>query len=150
MKYEVDQILNRAGCITTEQYLIVNGASLEAMESLLGFRRGRFSEGLAVGALIHTPTADQFDFAGYNQVAIDKIDRSSFLQGMDVPRLKKNVIENVFSNNRLVKVFPFIDHTQSETYPPGRGIPQWILTKPLPFKIITVLMDYPNGRYTRF
>lgn len=150
MELAENEIINAAGCITTEKYLLVNGTSLEAMENLLGFRKGRFSMGVAVGVLVHTPREDQFEFAGYNQVAIDKIDRSTFTKGLDVPRMKKDVIENVFQRERLVKVFPFILHTEGEGYPPGTGIPQWILTEKLPFRIVKVLKNYPADRYSRF
>lgn len=150
MEYFEGETKPAKGCITRELNLLVGANSLLAMEDLLGFQRGRFRDGVAVGILSCVPRPDQFEFAGYNQVSTDRIDRSTFMKGMDEARAKQHIIDTIFSRERLVKVFPFIPHTQGEGYPPGRGIPQWILTEPLPFKIVKVIRDYPNGRYTRF
>ena len=86
------QVINATGCITTEKALLANATSLDVMESLLGFRKGRFIDGVAIGILVRSPREDEFELAGYNQVATHKIDPATFLQGIDGSKLKKMVV----------------------------------------------------------
>ncbi len=140
------------GCITQEKFLF-HSASLSEFETLLGYGARRFSQGVAVGVLLHLPAKHQFEFGGYNQVATDKIDRKTFMNWTDNPdKVKEKVIKEVFTltgTDRLVKVFPFIRHSEGQDYPPGQGIPQWIVTEKLPFRIVKVLKNYPADRYSR-
>lgn len=147
---KIGDSISAKGCITQMKYLLSSG-SLAEMEKLLGYRSGRFAKGMAVGFLTSLPNSYEFELAGYNQVAVDKINHKTFLKNLNVPLLKEQLIKNTFTTNgpdRLVKVFPAIRHSDDELYPPGNGIPQWILTVEKMFVIHKVVEKYPSGKYT--
>lgn len=149
----IGSMINAHGCFTQERFLLVNGHSLKHMEYLLGYRRGRFEKGIYVGLLTQLPRADEFEFGGYNMIPTDKLSADRF-RGMNItPQFKEQFIRDNFTLNgpdRLVKVFPVLRHSGEETYPPGPGIPQWMLTKELPFQVIQVITDYSKGKYLRY
>ena len=160
----IHQQEKQAGCVTQQLYL--QGRSLAEIELLLGFHKGRLKMGASFWVAIVLPTADEFDFAGYTQVAghrttsqygnINNPLRKDEKEAYD--RRKKMVIDKwstVNGSERLVKVKPIMEPDNSmdndTQYPPGQGIPQWVIKKPsnIIFKNIQELTDkdYPNGRF---
>ena len=140
------QSLTVRGCITQEKY--IKGKSLPELERILGFHTGRLRNGIIVAALQQTPTKDQFDLLGYTQVAGHKINGDTF-KGLKVDKLKELVIKTKFSNpegsERLVKVLPNTPHSvvmdNDTQYPPGQGVPQWKLTKPLNAQVVAIVAE---------
>ncbi len=150
------------GFFTTQIQL--QGRTLADIESRLGFESGRLSQGAWFVAATQLPTPDEFEFAGYSQVAghhtqeqygdlnspIGEHERAAYLLR------KRNIISSVWSLNgdrRLIKVLPTIDHnsllSDDHQYPPGTGIPQWkiIARNGIPCRAICFVSDYPNGRF---
>jgi hypothetical protein len=141
-------ILTVSGCITKEKFIA--GRTLADIERILGFRQGRFIGGIAVVALLELPGMQQFELAGYSQVATHHHQTPS---GLDIDKIKANAMAtwSTVGFERLVKVRPAQGHDPNMNpdtqYPPGLGVPQWIATVPLQGRVVGMVADYPNGRY---
>lgn len=143
MKLSINNYINVTGFITQEIYL--KHKSLDAIERLLGFRRGRLKEGLIIAALVQIPADSQFKLAGYSQVADHKFNADA-LKNLDEKKLKEILRKEVFTltgSKRLMKIIPNTKHTNNISadlqYPPGSGIPQWKLIRPIAAKIIAII-----------
>lgn len=115
------------------------------MERLLGFQRGRLEAGAVVAVLEQIPAKNQFELAGYSQVAAHRFVADA-TQGLDVNKLKEILLKEVFTitgEKRLVKVLPVTPHQNNIAndlqYPPGQGIPQWRLTESLFARVVSVV-----------
>lgn len=137
---KINDIMLVRGCITQEHY--IKGRSLGELERILGFEKGRLENGIIVAALIQLPTAHQFEFLGYSQVAEHK-HKEIDPKKLDIGKLKQIVLNDTFTlsgHKRLVKVIANKPHDKSrdndEQYPPGLGVPQWKLTANISARII--------------
>jgi hypothetical protein len=143
------QIVSVSGCFTKEKFIV--GRRLYEIETILGFHRGRLSQGMAVVALSQLPRTDQFELAAYSNVATH---RNTIPGGLDIDRLKRNAAVTWATTGfeRLVKVFPTMRHDHNidpdTQYPPGHGAPQWIAKTSLLGRVVGIVSDYPNGIYT--
>ncbi len=151
-KMIVHKTLHLDGFITQEKY--VKGRSLGELERILGFHKGRFARGVKVVTLTLMPKMEDFELRGYSQVAGHRF-QDQFgqkLDHLDIQKLKRMAMLNwgLMGPNRLIKILPEIRHDQAlqsdHQYPPGSGIPQWLLTKKMPMTIIAECTDYPEGR----
>ena len=137
-----------SGCIIKEKFIA--GRTLADIERILGFRQARFIGGIAVAALLELPGIQQFEVAGYSQVATHHHQTPS---GLDIEKIKANAMATWSTTGfeRLVKVLPALRHDPNMNpdtqYPPGMGVPQWIATVPLQALVAGIVTDYPNGRY---
>ena len=144
----VGDIVTVSGCITKEKFIA--GRTLADIERILGFHQGRFTGGIAVAALLELPDMQQFELAGYSQVATH---RHQVPEGLDIEKIKANAMAtwSTVGFERLVKVLPALRHDPNLNpdvqYPPGLGVPQWIATVPLQARVAGVVTVYPNGRY---
>ena len=124
------------------QYKYLGGRTLFQMESLLGFQSGRLSNGATIATLDRLPTLDEFETAGYSQVAAH---RHVMPRDLDPVGLRKMAMQAWTLNgpDRLVKVMAAKAHDPKRSddiqYPPGQGIPQWKLTRPIPGRVAAVL-----------
>ena len=147
---QIGQIYKCKGFVTQEKYLL--GQSLVELEKRLGFKIGRFADGVWIGKLLTLPQPNEFDLQGYSQVAVHK---HQPIVGLDINILKRNALGVMKTEglDRLIKVFPVIGHNTgmglNEQYPPGSGVPQWNLNIPLPFLITHFVGLYPSGIYSR-
>lgn len=134
---------NLKGCVTQRGFL--KGKNLSDMERLLGFSSGRLKQGAFICELLQLPAKDQFKLAGYTQVATHRTNEQYGKIPLDMNVVYKNLMQewSTGGNKSLVKVIPVTQHNPSlsddEQYPPGQGIPQWVLTAPLPFKVVAHL-----------
>ena len=98
----------------------------ERLERLLGFAKGYLSHGFLVARLTQVPRPDQFDLGGYTQVSTDRFEEQ---YGEQDEALKKGVIKKFqrIGPRNLVKVFA--KNREKTTYPPGLGIPQWVIKR---------------------
>jgi len=137
-----------AGCFTQEKFLL--GQTLAEIEKLIGFQQGRLSQGAVILALTQLPLPNQFEVAGYNNVATHRFKMPS---GLNKDVLKANARQQWATTgiNRLVKVRPSIGHDQNLNsdiqYPPGYGVPQWDVTVRLPAVVTAILNRYPGDVY---
>ena len=154
--------VNLRGCFTTQRWL--QGRTLREIELRLGFHQGRLSQGAWFATAFRLPKPEEFEFAGYTQVAghrtkkadgdlstpANQEEKSNYL------KRQMSVINNEWSllgNRRLIKVIPMLDHSimmsDDLQYPPGLGIPQWkiVLSYGVPWKGVCMVKDYPNGRF---
>ena len=153
------------GFITQEKFL--RNKSLAELERLLGFQTGRLAQGAIISYLKQLPSAEQFDFAGYTQVAdqhfkeqfgnhsaIQKPDKGESEKDFNarILRIKNNIIQKIWAETgpeRLVKVKAVTPHsnniTLDEQYPPGDGVPQWKLKVGIPARVVAEIYDYPSG-----
>ena len=115
--------------------------TLSELELLLGYRTGRLStSGAAVYAFTRVPETWEFEVAGYTNVSGGmKVDESwvaadkaaaRYHERFPIPnsqaKLKNNAraTMTIHGSNCLVKLKPLL-WDPADTYPPGRGIPQW-------------------------
>ena len=148
------------GFFTTQIYL--QGQTLREIEIRLGFDKGKLAQGAWFAAATHLPNVGQFEFAGYSQVAshhtVEQYGNINKPQGLSekeaYDRRQKMVIETCWAlhgSNRLIKVIPMTGHTPNMDmdyqYPPGSGIPQWKAIVPVYWKGLSLVKDYPNGRF---
>jgi|FLYL01.1.fsa_nt_gi hypothetical protein len=144
----VGQNIEVRGCVTQEKY--VRGRTLVDLERILGFHTGRLAHGIVVARLNVLPQPDQFELAGYTQVASHRHREPT---GLDIPKLKSLARAKWAAGGleRLVKVIPNTPHDNNlepdYQYPPGEGVPQWVLTTKLPATVIGVVTGYPAARF---
>jgi hypothetical protein len=137
--------------------LVLRGKSLRDLETLLGFRSGRLDAGASVSFLQRMPTPDEFRLAGYTYFShgavaghrLKPAERDSARMeellkkekgwsAKDVQKFKAGMIGRsivIFGPERIAKLTPVTPHTESEEYPPGRGVFQIELVSPLPFVV---------------
>jgi hypothetical protein len=137
-------ILNKTypmkGCITQRGSL--KGRSLRELENLLGYADGRLKSGAYICELQQLPAKDQFTLAGYTQVPTHKTNEAYGKVELDLGVIYKNLMKDwtMGGSKTPVKLIPVSDHdytlSNDQQYPPGSGIPQWVLTTPLPFLVV--------------
>ncbi|GIV62129.1 MAG: hypothetical protein KatS3mg044_0995 [Rhodothermaceae bacterium] len=157
-------IRNVSGFVTKERFIL--GKTPREMARLLGFDAGRMSEGAEVYALTVLPSDEQFELAGYTYWSgLDParkqrdvlwpreavaIDRRLGLPDPEV-RARKRVRNSwsLHGPDRLVKVIPRKPHVEGVSeYPPGTGVPQWVLRVALPAVLVKTLgPDEPYRPY---
>ena len=137
-----------AGYITLDKFIL--GRTLEEMEQILGFRQGRFQQGIYVLALNRLPSQSEFQLAAYSMVAEHRFKMPTDL---NIDKIKQNAAEAwaLAGANRLVKVRTVAPHDPKLDldiqYPPGKGAPQWKLTARIPATCVAVITGYPGARY---
>jgi hypothetical protein len=142
MKLTVHQIILKEGFITDAKFLWGNFAELERR---LGFHAGRLRKGFFVAHLLRLPASNEFDLAGYSNTPGHKFVMPG---GLAPDKLKEMAQKEMMriGCRKLVKIFPVTRHRAHMQYPPGLGIPQWKLTKPLPMRIF----QYVDGKSAGF
>jgi hypothetical protein len=154
--FTLGSIINRSGYVTQKIYL--SGKNLREVEQLLGYAQGRLKAGAWFCELMQLPTLTEFELAGYSQVAEhrfkDAFNTAEYDKDQNALRTRKLNAASSWQtqgNKSLIKVIPVTEHNVSlpsdEQYVPGQGIPQWKLTRMLPFKVASFVTDYPLGKY---
>ena len=140
---------------------LLRGRPPELLETLLGFRTGRLSEGAVILFLEEPPSVDDFELAGFtyfsdgavqghslDDAARDPYRMESLLRTQhgwseyDIREYKRRMIGRklvIQGPDRLAKLVPAIPHTKEEEYPPGSGIFQVKIVRPLQFRVEAVL-----------
>src|SRR4051794_24357717 len=97
----VGQLLSVSGCITKDKF--IRGKTIEEIERLVGFHRGRLSSGLTVVKLNRLPDVTEFDLAAYSNVATHRHQQPT---GLDIDKIKKLAVGSwsLSGVERLVKV----------------------------------------------
>jgi hypothetical protein len=150
-----------SGCFTKQIYL--QGKTLPEIERILGFHAGRLSQGAKFVVATQLPGIDDFDLAGYTQVAghhttavYGNINSPAGNNAANAYRIQKqNAMRSwgLTGTDRLVKVLPAIGHDKDmnpdKQYPPGQGVPQWIVKweRKINCREICEVKDYFNGRF---
>ena len=131
------------GFVTQYKYLV--GRPLPLIECLLGFQPGRMAGGAAFLTLDRLPLQDDFETAGYSQVAAHRHSPPADLDPGGLRRLAMSAW-SPSGPDRLIKVIPAIGHNSNLNddiqYPPGQGVPQWRLIAPIPATIAAILNKY--------
>lgn len=151
--FKVGQSVKCKGYVTQLKFVV--GKSSKAMETLIGYKAGRLAGGWALLAMKRLPKASEFEFRGYSYMSGGVIEghkdenrggKTAEVRlrdgNFDLEKLKAKTIADVFAvsgSNRLVKVVPRDPPSGRKDYPPGSGVPQWELIKPLPFKVLSVM-----------
>jgi hypothetical protein len=149
------------GFFTLKLYLL--GQTLREIEQRMGFDAGRLSLGAWFATPLGIPSEDEFELAGYSQVAGHHT-REQYGDNLNNPGTdgekqayaiqKRNVIQGwqLYGTNQLIKVLPMIGHSINMSddfqYPPGTGIPQWKMIKPILCRGLFYSNTYPGGRFT--
>lgn len=129
-----------SGCIVPKAH--IQGLSLGAIESCLGFNKGRFKEGVAVVELNTTPAESELQYFGDTRQPTDKFEEKRN-KSIGRQELNKAAYGYLKYGAKLVKVIPAIP---SGEYPPGGGAMQYELKKGIrkPGRVIRVLKNYPT------
>lgn len=121
------------GCITQERY--IKGKTLKELEDILGYKAGFLERGMRVVALLRLPRIDEFELLGYSQVAEHRVSKAG-QSGLDINKIKEIVLRDTFTlvgSKRLVKVIPTVKPVLSgdndKDFPPGAGVPQWLIKR---------------------
>jgi hypothetical protein len=159
------------GYFTMLEYLL-RARTVEQLEAILGYRRGRISaRGAFIYRFLRVPELNEFEVAGstitpqktpdgkgWDQVdlparkaALAQV--AAYHQNTKVPTFdeiqKKNARDtmDVEGDNTLVKIYPIEDLGYKETYPFGQGVAQWRLTRKRNGEAITgtLLVRIPAG-----
>ncbi len=137
-----------SGYVTQDKFIL--GRTLQAIEEILGFERGRFRQGISVLALDRSPLKNEFQLAAYSMIAEHKFQLPADL---NIDKVKENAAAawSLTGPDRLVKVLAEIRHDPKlpldEQYPPGQGAPQWKLLTRIPATCVAVVTGYPGARY---
>jgi hypothetical protein len=112
-----------AGYFTVERNIV--GLTLREMESALGLRPERLTQGARVLVLVQQPSVGQFVFAGSTRYPDAK--------GLvEIERRRDIPIPHAWLGQRLVKVAPNLPHAASESYPEAKSpVEQWQLVVPV-------------------
>lgn len=152
----LNSIIPLKGFVTQQGYL--KGQNLLSVERLLGYGGGRLSKGAWFCELQQMPTIEDFNLAGYSQVAGHRFAKEFNTSEYDKDKnalfiRKKNAMAawELSGRKSLVKVIPVIAHnynmTDDDQYPAGEGIPQWNLVRELPFRVVSFVPNYTSARY---
>jgi hypothetical protein len=136
---------------------LLRGKPLTELEDLLGYRRGRLAAGATILFLQALPTPDHFQLAGYTYFSDGAVqghkrppaDRDPYrmesllkaeLGWSDVQLRahKQKMIGTklvISGHERLAKVIPVTPSAPGEEYPPGKGVFQVKIVRPLPFRV---------------
>lgn len=151
-KNDISGLVNLGGFFTTQIYL--QGQTLAEIECRVGFDSGRLSLGAWFAAAIQLPGPDDFELAGYSQVAghltkkqygninspANDSEKEAYLR-----RKKMAIAEwQLHGSHRLIKIIPMLGPI---AYPIGSGIPQWKIVQPVLCQGICFVKDYPNGKF---
>jgi hypothetical protein len=119
------------GYFTIERNIV--GLSLPEMESKLGLRPGRLTQGARVLVFLRQPVPGEFAFAGSTLYSDAK--------GLVGVELRKSVpVPHAWLGQRLVKVVPELAHSSSESYPAATSpVEQWQLLIPMDAKEVCQL-----------
>jgi hypothetical protein len=146
-------------CITQDKF--IKGRTPQEMESLLGFPVGYLRGGAIILALCKLPENDEFALAqSYTNVLQDpklapaqnaslytstEIEVDRRILKRDPLDYLKTMARNCWSDigtNRLVKVIANKhenSNTPTDSFPPGTGVPQWILVKPIEAVVVKTI-----------
>ena len=145
----VRQKIEVKGFVTQLKYL--NGRSLQQIESLLGFHPGRLARGASFAALDRLPSINEFETAGYSQVAAHRHRPPTDLDPVGLRRLAMSVWAAA-GPDRLVKVVASTPHdfamSDDSQYPPGQGVPQWRIVLPITGTVAAVYPAPSGSRWT--
>ena len=145
---KLGDVISVSGCVTKDKFIA--GRSLAEIEKILGFKNGRFTQGIAIVALLQLPEMNEFELAAYSNVATH---RHATPAGLNIEKLKAEAKSTwkLTGLERLAKVLPMIRHDSGVNpdiqYPPGQGAPQWLVRVQLRARVSGLVSDYPNGRY---
>ena len=150
-----------SGCFTKQ--ICLQGKTLKEIERVLGFHAGRLSKGAKFVAAVRLPGIDDFDLAGYSQVAshhtkaqYGNLNNPIGIHEENAYRIRKQnamLTWKLTGSERLVKVLPAMTHDGNMDpdiqYPVGAGAPQWVVkyNSKIPCRYIAEVSDYPNGRF---
>src|SRR5579863_4208433 len=128
------------GFVTQLKYL--NGRTLLQIEGLLGFLGGRLSVRATIFALARLPNIEEFETRGYSQVADHRHRPPAALDPLALRRMAMRAW-TLTGGDSLIKLMPQARHDEAmpadAQYPPGRGVPQWKLTRPIPARVVAAL-----------
>jgi hypothetical protein len=136
---------------------LLRGKSLNDLADLLGYRRDRLASGATILFLERLPTPDDLQLAGYTYFSDGAVqghklavaDREPYrmesllkselgLSDVQLRAHKQKLIGTkivISGHERLARIVPVTSHSPGDDYPPGKGIFQVKVVRPLPFRV---------------
>ena len=140
---------------------LLRGKPYKTLEDQLGYRRGRLASGWTILFLEWVPTPDDFQLAGYSHFSDGAVrghklapaDRDPYRMeallksemGWSDAQLRSHKQKLIGTKivisgyERLAKLVPATAHSEKEDYPPGQGIFQVKVVRPLPFRVKAII-----------
>lgn len=128
------------------------GKSADELDDAIGYQPGTLSSGYALGLLCESVGPREYLLRGYTHASggkysgDDKTTHTNLRNSLKTNPHDKKVWDRILESGaamlsgktgeKIVKAFP---NRQSESYPAGRGIPQWELTVPKRFLIVAIV-----------
>ncbi|MDO9711330.1 hypothetical protein [Paracraurococcus lichenis] len=165
MALKVGDFVREKGFVTRLIGVINRDAAY--LERALGFRAGRLGQGWMLLALKEAVQPEEFAFAGYSHLSggeaaaatpsgiplkarIEALSRAASTSadarlGTGHDLAKRQTAESFVLEgaNRIVKIVPAMPHMAAippdEQYPPGAGLPQWVLLAPKLFVVAAIV-----------
>jgi hypothetical protein len=156
---QISGCVSLRGFFTTQLWL--QDQSLREIEKRLGLDAGRLAQGAWFATPVQMPRPDDFEFAGYSQVAGHRTASQYGNLNSPAGKYEKQAYNSqkqlaidrwkTLGGNRLIKVIPMTGHSLSMSddyqYPPGSGIPQWKFVNLISCRGICFVGDYPDGKF---
>ena len=136
---------------------LLRGKSLDDLEDLLGYRRGRLASGATILFLEKLPAPDDIQLAGYTYFSDGAVQGHKLAPAERDPYRMESLLKSelgwsdaqlrahkqkligtkmvISGHERLAKLVPATGHSPGEEYPPGKGIFQVKVIRPLPFRV---------------
>lgn len=156
--YRLGDLRNLQGFVAIKQD--IQGMSLSQIEATLGFRSQTFKNGAAIYLLEFYELQNIISGnVGFDCIGDTRIPEHQFKDYAD----RKGLNQNVLNNNiliylkamkpALVKIKPLVDRyffgneNHDVLFPHGTGVIQLKLKNDCSFKLISIIEDYPHGRF---
>jgi hypothetical protein len=136
------------GYVTQQKF--VAGRTLEEIEKILGYQKGRLAAGISYAKLLRKPLPSEFELVGMSQVPEHK---HRMPDGLNIAKIKELAMSSwsITGSDSLIKIMPATPHNLHLAldlqYPPGWGCHQWKLVSDVPALIHLVAATYPHGRF---
>ena len=136
---------------------LLRGKSLNDLADLLGYSRDRLASGATILFLEKLPTPDDIQLAGYTYFSDGAVQGHKLAPADRDPYRMESLLKSelgwsdqqlrahkqkmigakigINGYERLAKLVPVTGHSQSEEYPPGKGIFQVKVVRRLPFRV---------------
>ena len=140
---------------------LLRGKSLNDLEDLLGYSRGRLANGATILFLERLPTPDDIQLAGYTYFSDGAVQGHKLAAADRDPYRMESLLKSelgwsdlqlrthkqkmigttivINGHERLAKLVPVTGHTLGEEYPPGKGIFQVKVVRPLAFRVKAII-----------
>lgn len=140
--------LRVGGFVVPKEFIV--GSSLESLEKILGYKKGRLKIGAAFAQLYSIPHQHELEYYGDTSAAQHRFEERRNKE-ISQNELSNSAFSYLQPNTKLIKVIPLQSEnpllSEDENWPSGTGAMQFKIRKGIvkPAVIINVVENYPSG-----